>query len=118
MLRQWLGIICPLIDIGFNLSENLGKAAALPALPLVTPLYLDIGMSEGPEIWGRLVIGGPNLLVSDFAVCLRNDSLCEIRIESIKLFNLLFQKSPETMQIVMPYQKIIGRLASLVENSI
>ena len=33
---QWLGII-PDSD-RINVSENLGKAAALPALPLITPM--------------------------------------------------------------------------------
>ena len=27
-----------LIEIGINVSENLGEAAALPALPFITPL--------------------------------------------------------------------------------
>ena len=36
---KWLAIICPLPDSDrVNISENLGKAAALSALPLITPL--------------------------------------------------------------------------------
>jgi hypothetical protein len=34
-----VGIICPYLD-RVNVSENLGKAAALPALPLITPLHI------------------------------------------------------------------------------
>ena len=36
----------PLVEIGLiNVSENLGKAAVLPALPLITPLsqFNDLG---------------------------------------------------------------------------
>ena len=38
--RQWVGAICPppLGRDRVNVSENLGKAAALPALPQITPL--------------------------------------------------------------------------------
>jgi hypothetical protein len=35
---QWAGIICPSGWDRVKISENLGKAAALPALPLITPL--------------------------------------------------------------------------------
>ena len=38
---QRLGIICPrLIEIGVNISENLGKEVVLPALSLITPLII------------------------------------------------------------------------------
>ena len=39
---KWLGIICPLpsdCDRG-KISENLNEAAPLPALPLITSLYI------------------------------------------------------------------------------
>ena len=39
---KWLAIICHPDWHRVNVSENLGKAAALPALPLITPLCWKI----------------------------------------------------------------------------
>ena len=35
-----MGIICPLVDIGLTVTQNLGKAQALEALVAVESLYI------------------------------------------------------------------------------
>ena len=37
-----VGIICPLVEIGLTVTQNLGKALALEALVAVAPLQLKI----------------------------------------------------------------------------
>ena len=43
----------PLIEIGLTISENLGQAAALPSLPLITPLLFDGRLHSGPDPMGE-----------------------------------------------------------------